>query len=367
MKVAWLIILAGGMAMGRIINIGLIGFGLSGRVFHAPIILSTQGFRISKVYETKDENLKKLKELCPEAQAVSNTEDIFQDDSIELVVITAPNALHFPLCKRALECNKNVVVEKPFTISTRDADRLIALAGDKEKLLSVYQNRRWDGDYMTIRKLVEEKALGRLVEYQAAWGRFRPQIKDTWKEKEGSGCGILYDLGSHLIDQAICLFGLPHRIFADLRQQRDGSTANDYFQIILEYEDLRAELKGSMLMKDAGPRYSLYGTEGCFKKFGIDPQEENLKAGKLPKDCGQWGQDSQELWGTLLTDKDGTETEERIPTLDGDYRQFYTKLYDALCNKGKNPVNPKEARNVIRIIELAEESASQGAWVRYQA
>jgi predicted dehydrogenase len=266
--------------MDRVINVGLIGFGLSGRVFQTPIILGAGGYKLKKVYETREDNIRRLKELCPEAEAVSSTEDIFQDKEIELVVVATPNSLHFSLGKRALECGKNVVIEKPFTISSSEADRLIELAEDNDRLLTVYQNRRWDGDFMTVRELVEKKTLGRLVEYQTVWGRFRPDIKDTWREKEGPGCGMLYDLGSHLIDQALVIFGLPQRVFGDLRRQRDNATSVDYFQVVLDYEGLRAELRCSMLMKDIGPRYALYGTEGSFKKYGIDPQEEELKTGK---------------------------------------------------------------------------------------
>lgn len=353
--------------MERIINVGLIGFGLSGRVFHAPIILGANGFRLKKVYETRKENIRMLKELCHDSNAVSSTEDIFQDEDIELVVVAAPNSLHYPLGLRALESRKHVVIEKPFTISSEEADRLIELAEDKGRLLSVYQNRRWDGDFMTVRELVEKRALGRLVEYQAVWGRFRPAVKDTWREKEGPGCGMLYDLGAHLIDQALVLFGLPQRVFGDLRIQRDNADAVDYFQVVLDYGGFRAELRCSMLMKDTGPRYALYGTRGCFKKYGIDPQEERLKAGKLPGSCREWGKDSKELWGILMKDyEDGMETIERIPTKYGDYRLFYRRLHDALRSGGENPVDPRDARNVIRIIELAQESSRQGSWVRFK-
>lgn len=353
--------------MDRIINVGLIGFGLSGRVFHTPIIMGAGGFRLKKVYETKEENIGMLKELCPDSNVVNSTEDIFQDEDIELVVVAAPNVLHYPLGKRALECGKHVVIEKPFTISSREADSLIELAEDRGRLLTVYQNRRWDGDFMTVRELVDKKALGRLVEYQAVWGRFRPAVKDTWREKEGPGCGMLYDLGSHLIDQALVLFGLPQRVFGDLRIQRDNADAVDYFQVVLDYVGFRAELRCSMLMKDTGPRYALYGTERSFKKYGIDPQEEDLKSGKLPGSCEEWGKDSKELWGTLIREsKDGTETIERIPTKSGDYRLFYRKLHHALCSGGENPVDPRDARNVIRIIELKEESSRLGSWVEFQ-
>lgn len=335
------------------IKVGLIGFGMAARVFHAPVISVVPGLKLSQIVDRKG-NESGVR--YPEARVLRDASELLKDPSIDLVVITTPNISHFELSKRALESGKHVVVEKPFTVESKQADLLITLAEEKQLLLSVFQNRRWDGDFKTVRKVLDSEALGRLVEYEAHFDRFRNIPKsNSWREEEGPGSGMLYDLGSHLIDQAQVLFGVPQLVSADIRRQRDGARTDDSFDLLLHYENLKVVLKCGMLVREDGPRFILHGTNGSYVKFGTDPQEEELKKGAIPGG-DTWGIEPSSKWGRQIVGKDGETSDTLIETLPGSYQDFYQNILQAIRGEEELIVKPQQARNTIRIIELAIES-----------
>ncbi len=340
------------------INVGIVGYGMSGKYFHAPFIHSNEKFNLKKIVERKSEYSKKD---YPYIEVVKEYSSLLKDDSLDLIIISTPNSTHKDFTKEALLAGKNVIVEKPFTITSKEAGELIALAKKQNKILSVFQNRRWDGDFLTVQKIIKSGYLGRLVEFESHYDRFRNFIKPhTWKEEEGKGHGILYDLGSHLIDQALVLFGLPESIWADVRTQRDGGKVEDAFEIVLFYKSNsspKVTLKGSLLVREVGPRYIMHGTNGSFIKFGLDPQEEDLKKGISPL-SEEWGIEPKENWGLLNTEINKFHFNGRIETEAGCYQNYFNNIYDAIVNKKPLAVKPEEAKNVIRIIELAYKSSS---------
>jgi scyllo-inositol 2-dehydrogenase (NADP+) len=338
------------------IQVGLVGYGLSGEVFHAPFIHTHPHFHLRKVVERHKE---KSKERYPYVEVVKRFEEIIHDDNIELVVITTPNELHFPMAKEALLAGKHVVIEKPFTVTADEAEQLIEIAKQQGLILSVYQNRRWDGDFLTVKKVVEERLLGDLVEYEAHFDRFRNNVrKNAWKEEDRPGSGILYDLGSHLIDQALVLFGMPNKIEADLRIQRPSAKTVDYFDIRFDYGHLKVILKASMLVREPGPKYILHGTEGSFVKYGMDPQEEMLRSGMMPTDS-DYGIEPKSQWGKLNTYLNGLHYEGNIETVPGNYQNFYQNIYEAIKEGKPLEVTPEQALNTIKIIEQISNSAKK--------
>jgi predicted dehydrogenase len=326
---------------------------MSGMVFHAPLLTSHPGFKLTKVMERSSQ---RSKGRYPEVTVVTKFEDLLSDSSIDLIIVNTPNGLHFEQASQALNAGKHVVVEKPFTVTAKEAKDLIELAKHKKLLLSVFQNRRWDGDFLTIRKVVENNLLGKLVEYEAHYDRFRNYIEaNTWKEESGPGSGILYNLGSHMIDQAYVLFGKPKSVTADIRIQRPGGKIDDSYDIRLNYEQIRVVLKSSYLVREPGPRYSLHGTTGSFHKYGLDPQEDALKAGKLPTEK-DWGVEAKEFWGQINTEMNGLHITGHIETEPGAYLNFYENIYQAITQGTSLAVKPEEALDVIQIIEAALES-----------
>jgi predicted dehydrogenase len=296
---------------------------------------------------------------------VRDAADLLRDEEIALVVIATPNVSHFELARQSLRAGKHVVVEKPFTTTSAQARQLIELARAENRLLSVHQNRRWDGDFLTVRKLLGGGLLGRLVEYESHYDRFRNYRRpNAWREEEGEGGGLLFDLGSHLIDQAQVLFGLPRMVTADLRTQRDFAKAVDSFELVLHYEGLKATLKAGMLVRERGPRFILHGTEGSFVKYGMDPQEEALKRGLDPSGPN-WGEEPRELWGTLNTEAGGLHLEGRVETLAGCYQSFYRNVADVIDGRAEPAVRAEEAMNTVRVIELAIQSNEQKCTVPF--
>lgn len=338
------------------IKVGLIGYGMAARVFHAPVIRSVAGLRLTKVVERHGDESHSLR---PPVEVVRDADALLQDEEIELVVITTPNSSHFELARRSLLARKHVVVEKPFTATSAQAQELIELARRQERIISVNQNRRWDGDFQTVKKILDSRLLGRLVEFESHYDRFRNSPRPgAWREQEVEGSGILYDLGSHLIDQAQILFGLPEMITADLRIQRDFAKTTDNFELILHYDGLKVALRAGMLVRCPSPRFILHGSLGSFLKYGIDPQEEALKQGRLPSEP-DWGREPKELWGRLITEAGGLNLDGQVETLAGCYQAFYRNIADAIGGRAELAVKPEEARNTIRIIELAIESSAQ--------
>ncbi len=337
----------------KIINTALLSYGMSGEIFHAPLLHTHGGFNISSVLQR---NSSKANERYPKAKIVRSIDEIMNDDAIELLIVNTPNETHFPFTTRALEAGKHVVVEKPFTVSTAEAEGLIKLAKEKGKLLSVFQNRRWDGDFLTIKNIINDKLVGNLAEFELHYDRYRNYIEaNTWKEESGPGTGILYNLGSHMLDQVLVLFGMPLELDARIGIQRPGGKVDDYYDIRLQYDGFHAIVKSSYLVREQGPRYILHGTEGSFIKYGIDPQEQALKEGKYPGTTS-WGSEPRELWGKLNTTIGNVHFEGLVETVSGNYPAFYENIYGAIREGKELLVKPEEAKNVIRMIEACIES-----------
>jgi predicted dehydrogenase len=283
---------------------------------------------------------------------------LLKDESLDLIIVNTPNDSHFSFAEHALKAGKHVVVEKPFTVTVAEADQLINLAKEQKKILTVFQNRRWDADFLTVKKVLDLKMVGQLVECEIHYDRFRNHIEPgTWKEEPKPGTGILYNLGSHLIDQVLFLFGMPKYLDARVGIQRPGGRVDDFFDIRLEYAGFMVILKSSYLVREPGPRFVLHGTEGSFIKSGIDPQEQALKDGKVPGTAG-WGVEGREWWGKLNTTLNGKPFEGPLETLPGNYPGFYENLYKAITEGVPLSVKPGEARLVIQLIEACYESST---------
>jgi len=334
------------------IQVGLIGYGLGGAVFHAPLIDSTPSLRLAGVVTSRGDLVRRDR---PDVPVRPRAEDLFSDPAIGLIVISTPTATHFELARAALLAGKDVVVDKPFTLTSREADELIALARRQGRLLSVFQNRRWDNDFLTVKRCIQQRRLGEVYYYEAHFDRFRPAVQDSWREAPGPGAGALYDLGSHLIDQALHLFGMPESVAADLLAQRPGAKATDYFHLILHYGRKRAVLHGASLVKEPGPRFIVHGDAGSLLKSGMDPQEAALSAGRRPTGS-DWGREAPEMFGTL-TAADGSR--QRIETLPGAYQDYYQGIAAALLQGAPVPVDPADSRDGLLVIEAAERSAAE--------
>ncbi len=343
------------------VKTAIASYGMSGIVFHGPLLEKHPGFKIVKILERKKFN---SEGKHPGAQLVRTYADILEDPETELVVVNTPDYLHFEMAKAALTAGKHVVVEKPFTLRSSEAGEIIRIAKEKGLMVSVFQNRRWDGDFLTVKKVISEGSLGRLVSFESHFDRFRNYIQDSWKEEKSLGAGTLYNLGSHMIDQALQLFGMPQYLFADVRGQRTNSSVDDSFDIFMHYPGVKCLVRGSYLVKEEGPRYILHGTEGSFVKSGLDPQEEALKKGVVPGSKG-WGEDNPAFHGILNTGIGGQEIRETYPTLPGSYLSYYDNIYEHLVNGSALSVKPEESRDVIRIIEAAYLSAEKGDVVRF--
>lgn len=269
------------MAVTPVIQAAIIGYGLSGKVFHGPFLKALEGFEVKYILTRDPKKQAEAATDFPKATIVDSEDPIWQDEAVSLVVVATPNVEHFRLASTAMNLGKNVVVEKPFTVNVEEARQLETLAKEKGVSLSVYQNRRWDGDFLTVKELIESGKLGRVVQFESHFDRFRPEFKENaWREKSLPGSGILFDLGSHLIDQALCLFGRPLSIYADVACERLGEV-DDAFTLLLYYKDLKVTLRASTLIKEPTPRFALYGTAGAYVKYGLDPQEEALRSGSF--------------------------------------------------------------------------------------
>lgn len=339
------------------ISVGLASYGMSGKVFHAPFLFVNPRFKLKKIVER---NKNDSRTSYPEVEIVRSFEDLLDDATIELVVVNTPNPLHFSMAERAIKAHKHVILEKPFTTTKAEADQLIELAKENDVRLTVFQNRRWDSDFLTIQNVLSEKLLGNLVEYEAHYDRFVScVVPNTWKEELGPGSGTLYNLGSHMIDQALVLFGKPKAISADIATHRPGSQIDDYYDLRLYYPGFKVILRASLLVREPGPRYVLHGTSGSFVKYGIDPQEEALKIGKLPN-TPEWGKEPSSEWGKLNIEKKGLAIEGKVESQAGNYGLFYDNVYEAIREGGELKVKPEEAAMVIYLIELAFQSSKEG-------
>lgn len=341
--------------MTRIIRIGVLSYGMSGNVFHAPMLHVNPHYDMVKIMQRSGNS---ALDRYSYVKIVRNVHEIINDPDIDLVLVNTPDHTHYEFTKAALEAGKHVVVEKPFIQEIHEGEELINLAAEKGKILTVFQNRRWEGDFLTIRKIINNNLLGRLVEFEAHFDRFRNFIRDSWKEKAENKTGTLYNLGSHLIDQAIVLFGMPDAVYADIRQQRTGSLVDDLFDLSLYYPNVKVTLKSSYLVREPGPRYMLHGTEGSFIKYGADPQEEALTSGHFPDEPG-FGQEEEAKWGILNTSLNELHYRGPVETIAGCYHEFYNQLYETIVNGKELTVKPEESLNGIRIIKAAYESCDK--------
>ncbi|MEB7585122.1 oxidoreductase [Serratia rubidaea] len=341
--------------MAETLRVGLVGYGYASKTFHAPLIAGTPGLELAAVVSS---DAGKVHADWPALPVVSEPQALFNDPTLDLIVIPTPNDTHYPLAQQALAAGKHVVVDKPFTVTLSQAHALQQQAQQRGLLLSVFHNRRWDSDFLTLKTLLQEGSLGEVVYFESHFDRFRPQVRQRWREQGGAGSGIWYDLGPHLIDQALQLFGKPQTLFVDLGQLRPGSQSVDYFHALLQYGKRRVVLHGSMLAAAEGPRYVVHGTQGSYIKYGLDPQEDRLKAGeRLPQ--ADWGYDMR--GGVVTLSRDDVLAEQPLLTLPGNYPAYYAAIRDAINGDGANPVPAAEAIAVMEMIELGIESDKQQA------
>ena len=339
------------------IDVGLIGFGLAGRAFHAPVIRAVPGLRLAAILQRSGDD---AAQLYSGSRFVRSLPELLRLQDIRLIVIATPNDTHYSLARQCLEAGRDVVVDKPFTPTLRDAIELVELARERGRLLTVYQNRRYDGDFQAVLRLFHDGELGRVARFESNYDRFRPQLKSgAWRERATPGAGIFFDLAPHLIDHALLLFGLPEALAADIRVERDDAVVDDSFDLTLYYpRDCRAVLRATMLAATPRPRFVLHGTKGAYVKHSFDVQEPKLRAGRIPWEESPTPAEQEENSGTLtLASADGTTVERRIPPTSSDYRGYYANVRDAILGRAKLAVTPQHALNIMRILELARESS----------
>jgi predicted dehydrogenase len=336
------------------LNVAVIGYGMAAKVFHTPLISSVDGLRLSHVVSSKPGS---VKQEWPNTTVLPTPGDAFSSPEIDLIVVATPNDSHFDLAQRALLAGKHVVVDKPFTTTVAEAVELATLVKKSGRVLCVFQNRRWDGDFLTLRALISEGRLGEVVHFESHYDRYRPLVRKRWREQPGPASGIWYDLGPHLIDQALQLFGTPEGVRADLEMQRQGAQTVDYFHVLLRYGRSRAILHASSLVRGDLPRFTIHGRAATYVKYGMDTQEEALKRGERPGSAN-WGTDPRD--GTLIqrgNDSDA-ETSATVPTVPGNYRGYYEAVRDAILRGAQNPAPAEYGVLVMRLLEAGAESSA---------
>jgi len=334
----------------------LLSYGMSGKVFHAPFLELHPGFELLGSWERSK---KLIQEDYPQAKSFPSLESILEDKTIDLVIVNTPIDTHFEYAKKVLVAGKHAIVEKAFTSNFAEAQELATLSKEKNLKLSVFQNRRWDSDFKTLKQIMEKKLLGEIVEAEFHFDRYNPVLSSkVHKETINSGSGIMKDLGPHIIDQALYLFGLPNAVFADIRITRALSVVDDYFDILLYYPDFRVRLKAGFFVREPIPSYVIHGKKGSFLKSRGDVQEDELKLGKKPN-LTTWGIEKEGQEGLLHTEIDGKISKEKVPTLQGNYYDFFEGVYQAIVNDKLEPVTAQDGVNVMRIIEAAFQSSEQ--------
>ena len=341
------------------LQVGIVGYGFASATFHAPLILATPGLTLACIASS---NAARVQHSLPGVDIASSPAVLFADGKIDLVVIATTNDTHYPLAAAALEAGKHVVIDKPFALDVAQATQLIRLAEKHDRKLSVFHTRRWDGDFLSIRRLIDSGQLGPLRHFESHFDRYRPDVQNRWRESTAKGGGLWYDLGIHLADQALQLFGRPSAVWLDLQRQRDGALAEDWFHAVLQYDRLRVILHASALTAAPAPRFVLHGMAGSFVKFGLDTQEAALKRGETPGGAG-WGDDP--LHGTLTLGQG--EQGVSYPGLPGDYTLYYAAMRDAINLGTALPVTAESACEAMHIIELGFESARSGRVVEVKA
>ncbi len=345
------------------IDVGLIGFGLAGKCFHAAVIRAVPGLRLAAIVQRSGDE---AAPMYPEARIVRSVEELLAIETIRLVSIATPNQTHFPFAKQCLEAGRDVVVDKPFTTSVAEAVELFHIAKKKQRLLTVYHNRRFDADFQAVRDLVRAGALGRIARFESHYDRYRPSSKvGAWREKPGPGSGVLFDLAPHLIDHALTLFGRPESVFADIRIERAGFSTDDAFDVTLRYAGgLRAELKATMLCATPRPRMILLGEKGSYVKREFDPLENSLRNGAIPQG-ESWVLEKEENWGELTIAVDGTMRTSKVASR-GDWREFYANVRDVLLGKAELLITPQQVLDVMVALELAAKSNARGCAVPWR-
>lgn len=330
------------------VRVGLIGFGLAGASFHAPLIAAVEGMELAAIATSR------ATDAYPDAIRYADAHALIADDSIDLVVVATPNDSHAPLAHAALSAGRHVVIDKPMALDAAQAIELAAVSRGVDRCLSVFHNRRWDADFLTVERLLRDDELGDVLLAEFCWDRFRPAIKAGWRETAGPGAGLLTDLAPHMIDQAIRLFGMPDRVGGDVVAQRAGAQADDYFDLVLHYGARRVTIGSASVVAAARPRFALHGTRGSFVKHGIDPQEPVLRAGGRPTDPG-FGREPESAWGTIVR---GDGTTSRVASIAGDWRGYYAAMRDAVTLGGPVPVTAHDAILGLRIIEAARNAGT---------
>ena len=346
------------------IEVGLIGFGLAGKYFHAQVIRAVPGLHLAAILQRSGDDAAKT---YPDVRMVRSLDDLLAIESIRLIVIAAPNQTHFPFAKRCLQAGREVVVDKPFTITVGEAVELFRIAKGHGRLLTVFHSRRFDADFQGLRDFLPKGELGRVVRYEEHYDRFRPSGKvGAWRELPGPGSGILFDLAPHVIDHALMLFGIPLAVSADVRMERDGAVTDDAFDLSLHYPgSMRAQLSATMLSISPRPRFVILGTKGSFVKREFDPLENALRNSQVPKD-DLWMMEKEENWGEA-TVADGSQTvRKRVPSV-GDWRDFYVNVRDALLSRTELLVTPRQVVDVMVALELAQQSNSEGCAVPWRS
>ena len=339
---------------------GLVGYGFAGQTFHAPVLSAVPGLALGAVASSQPH---KVHADWPGVDVVPDVDALLRRTDIDLIVVATPNAQHHPVAKAALNAGKHVAVDKPFTLDAVQARELAALAERQGRVLSVYQNRRFDSDFLTLREVLASGELGRPVYFESHFDRFRPEVRARWREQPVPGAGLWVDLGSHLVDQAVQLFGRPDTLQLDSAVLRDDALVEDYFHAVLRYDNgphapLRVVLHATTLAAHAAPRYIVHGTRGSYVKRGVDPQEDALRAGGRPLDAA-WGADPIDGELTVCA-ADGRMQTRKLPTKAGNYVAYYAALRDAILGKGPNPVSPEQAVELMELLDLGRQSAIEG-------
>lgn len=337
-------------------RVALIGYGYAGKTFHTPLIAATPRLALTLVASS---DAGKVHADLPDVEVVADPLRAIGDERIDLVVVATPNDSHAPLARAALEAGRHVVVDKPFTATLAEARELAALATQQQRLLSVFHNRRWDSDFLGVRQVIDDDLIGAVTHFESHFDRFRPQVRKRWREQAGAGSGLWFDLGPHLVDQALQLFGLPDRVTASFATQREDAQTEDWAHVVLDYGARRVLLHGSMLAAGGSARFTVHGNRGSLVKPGMDPQEVQLLRELRPGDA-DWGVDDDAL---LLYDGSDAPPR-RLPTPPGDQGRYYSAIRDALAGHGDNPVTPLQAVAVMAVLETATKAAHSGRTMR---
>jgi predicted dehydrogenase len=334
------------------IRVGVIGYGYSAKTFHIPLISTSESLELAAISSSQGEVVAKTH---PDATVFKSANELIESAQIELAVITAPNDVHFELAKQCLDNGIHVILEKPMVTTSVEGEQLVKLAKARNLLLSVFHNRRWDGDFLTVKKILDDRLVGEVRYFESHFDRFRPAVRQRWREQPGNGAGVWFDLGSHLLDQAVCIFGRPEAVTARCLPLREGSGTTDYFHVLLHYKNLEVVLHASPFSPAPNNRFRIEGDKGCFVKYGLDPQEGQLKTGMAPSEPA-YGIEAPEHYGRFYSESASAP----IETEAGCYPNYYSQIVAAIKYEAPNPVDPSDAVAVLKLLELAELSSTNG-------